>query len=141
MFLFDTDHLSILQSRNQPACSRILTRMGQHAPQVFFASIVSLHEQIMGASGMINGARNAKARLYGYVLLRQTIHHYNNYGLVDFDQKASDTFDALRSQRIRIGTMDLRIASIALANGCTVLTRNTRDFRLVPGLVIEDWTI
>jgi tRNA(fMet)-specific endonuclease VapC len=40
-----------------------------------------------------------------------------------------------------IATMDLRIASIALCQGLTSLTRNSRDFSRVPGLVVEDWTI
>lgn len=35
--------------------------------------------------------------------------------------------------------MDLKIASIALANDATVLTRNARDFGKVPNLRIEDW--
>lgn len=35
--------------------------------------------------------------------------------------------------------MDLKIASIAIANGLTLLTSNTRDFEQVPGLIVEDW--
>jgi predicted nucleic acid-binding protein len=35
--------------------------------------------------------------------------------------------------------MDLKIASIALASGATLLTRNTKDFAGVPGLRIDDW--
>ena len=50
-------------------------------------------------------------------------------------------FDGLVAKRVRIATMDLRIASIALSQGLTLLTRNARDFSKVPGLAIEDWTI
>jgi len=42
--------------------------------------------------------------------------------------------------RLRIGTMDLRIAAITLAYGATLVTRNVQDFQRIPGLVIEDWT-
>jgi tRNA(fMet)-specific endonuclease VapC len=37
--------------------------------------------------------------------------------------------------------MDLRIASIAIANQMTLLTRNRVDFERVPGLMFEDWTV
>jgi tRNA(fMet)-specific endonuclease VapC len=60
--------------------------------------------------------------------------------LLPFDQAASDHCDRLIAQRIRVGTMDLRIASIALVHGFTLLTRNLRDFQRVPNLNAEDWT-
>ena len=37
--------------------------------------------------------------------------------------------------------LDLRIASISLSQGLTLLTRNSRDFNKVSGLIIEDWTV
>jgi tRNA(fMet)-specific endonuclease VapC len=45
----------------------------------------------------------------------------------------------LRTARIRIGTQDLKIASIALADNATLLSANLVDFRQVPGLDVEDW--
>lgn len=38
-----------------------------------------------------------------------------------------------------IGTMDTMIAAHALADGLILVTHNTKDFKRVPGLVIEDW--
>jgi tRNA(fMet)-specific endonuclease VapC len=60
--------------------------------------------------------------------------------VLPFDDIAAEVFDELRSQGVRIGTMDLRIAAIALARDLTVLSRNLVDFGRVPGLRIEDWT-
>jgi tRNA(fMet)-specific endonuclease VapC len=40
----------------------------------------------------------------------------------------------------RIGRADLLIACIALAHDATVVTRNIRHFRQVPGLKIVDWS-
>lgn len=60
---------------------------------------------------------------------------------IDFDSLAATEFSNLLSQRIRLGAMDLRIAAIALARGLTILSRNLRDFRKVPNLLVEDWTV
>lgn len=54
---------------------------------------------------------------------------------------AAAEFERLRKQRIRIGTMDLKIAAIALANNATLLSKNLRDFGKVPGLKVEDWSV
>lgn len=56
-----------------------------------------------------------------------------------FDARAADQFAVLRRQRIRVGTMDLKIASIALVNEALLVTANLRDFSLVPGLRCENW--
>jgi tRNA(fMet)-specific endonuclease VapC len=37
--------------------------------------------------------------------------------------------------------MDLKIAAITIVQGAMLLTRNLVDFRKVPGLKAEDWTI
>jgi tRNA(fMet)-specific endonuclease VapC len=38
-----------------------------------------------------------------------------------------------------IGCGDLLIASIALANRATLVTRNRKDFRKLPNLGLENW--
>jgi tRNA(fMet)-specific endonuclease VapC len=56
-----------------------------------------------------------------------------------FDEAAAQEFERLRKLRVRIGTMDLKIAAIALANDALLLSANLRDFKKVPGLRIESW--
>jgi tRNA(fMet)-specific endonuclease VapC len=53
---------------------------------------------------------------------------------------AAEEFQRLQKTRIRIGTMDLKIAAIALTSNATLLTRNLIDFRKVPDLKVEDWS-
>lgn len=62
--------------------------------------------------------------------------------IIRFSDAASAVFLDLRRQKIRIGTQDLRIASIVLATeGGVLITRNRRDFSQIPGLAFEDWTV
>ena len=60
--------------------------------------------------------------------------------VLPFDEVAQAVFGPLRRQCSTVGTLDLRIASIALVTGSILLTRNFRDFEQVPGLRFEDWT-
>ena len=63
--------------------------------------------------------------------------------ILPFDSAAAKEYGLLRAvlERAgsRIGPNDLMIASIALANGLTLVTHNVAEFSRVPGLRIEDW--
>jgi tRNA(fMet)-specific endonuclease VapC len=61
--------------------------------------------------------------------------------VIPFDAAAAAVFDGLVAQRVRVATMDLRIAAIALSRGMVLVTRNVSDFGKVPGLQTEDWTV
>jgi tRNA(fMet)-specific endonuclease VapC len=60
-----------------------------------------------------------------------------------FDDEAAAHYGAMRAQLRRAGTPiggnDMLIASIALAADATLVTRNEKEFRLVPGLRVEVW--
>ena len=57
------------------------------------------------------------------------------------DDAAAAEFDRLRQNKKlkKIGQADLLIAAIAPANRATLVTRNLKDFRNVPGLQVENW--
>jgi tRNA(fMet)-specific endonuclease VapC len=46
----------------------------------------------------------------------------------------------LEATGMTIGPLDLMIGSHALAVGAILVTSNTREFRRIPGLTVEDWT-
>jgi tRNA(fMet)-specific endonuclease VapC len=141
MFLLDTDHLTLLQWRSDPETGRILARIAEHPRLMFRVSIVSFHEQTLGWNDFIRRAKTPARIARGYAMLDGLLRNFTALQVEPFDQKAAELFDSLRAQGVRIGTMDLRIASIALAGGMKVVTRNMRDFRDVPGLEVEDWTL
>jgi tRNA(fMet)-specific endonuclease VapC len=68
------------------------------------------------------------------------VENYRWIPLVDFDSATAVEFQRLKQSRLRIGTMDLKIAAITLARGATLLTRNRTDFEKVSGLIVQDWT-
>jgi len=68
------------------------------------------------------------------------LDHHRAITVLDFDDKTAAEFERLQKLRIRIGTMDLKIAAIALANNATLLSRNIKDFSKVPNLKVEDWS-
>lgn len=72
--------------------------------------------------------------------LHELLKYFNTMPMLRFDHNASTHFQALSKQFRRTGTMDLRIAAIALAHNATLVTRNVRDFAGIPSLRVEDWT-
>ena len=139
-YLLDTDHISFLQRRSGSEYQVLSAKMGQHSLADFGLPVVSFHEQALGAHSFLAQARTPAELVRGYELLKIIIESFALGRIVVFDLAACQASDALKAQKIRIGTMDLRIAALALSLGLTLLTRNLRDFSLVPGLVVEDWT-
>lgn len=103
--------------------------------------LVSFHEQVIGAHSFINCAQTNVNLARGYRLLLESLNGFAKAPVLPFDSKAISIFDKMRSQKVRVATMDLRIAAIAISNNLVLLTRNTGNFSKVPNLIIEDWTV
>jgi len=140
-YLLDTDHISILQRQTGSEFARLSVRISREPRVNLGFSIVSFHEQVLGCHAYVNRARNANDVVRGYDMLARVLRQFAVVPVVTFDANASAVLDKLGTRRLRVDTMDLRIASIALSRGLVLLTRNSADFARVPGLVTEDWTI
>jgi tRNA(fMet)-specific endonuclease VapC len=138
--LLDTDHLSVLQWEEQPACDRLLARLETIPPDNIATSIVSFHEQIQGWQAYIKRARKPEQIVSAYAKLEVLWSSFLKMNVLAFGEKAQERFEELRCQCPRLRALDLRIAGIALVSEATLLSRNLRDFRQVPDLSVEDWS-
>ena len=141
MFLLDTDHVVISQQQSMPEYDHLIQRVRQQDSSLFFVSVISFHEQVMGWNGYISRAKDLSGVVRGYERLQRVLSNFSEAQVLAFDDAAADLFEDLRKRRVRIGTMDLRIAAIALSRDMTVLSRNIADFNKVPGLKVQDWTV
>ncbi len=60
-----------------------------------------------------------------------------------FDDRAAEEYGKIRhdltKRGLLIGSNDMLIASIALANQMILVTHNLKEFERIPGLICEDW--
>jgi hypothetical protein len=81
-------------------------------------TIVSVEEVLRGWLAIIHRLRGVHRQLPAYDRLGQLFTVLSDWEIVPFDKRAADQFTILRRQHIRIGTMDLKIAAIALVRAC-----------------------
>jgi tRNA(fMet)-specific endonuclease VapC len=139
-YLLDTDHLSILQKSTGADYENLSERMARIPIREFAISVVTIHEQLLGSHTYISRAQKPQDVLRGYEFMSKLVQNFKSIPVLPFDRSASEIFSNFQSQKIKLATMDLRIASIAIANKLVLLTRNQKDFIKVTGLSIEDWT-
>ena len=133
--------LSRLLNREKYLESSILRqRIEQFPPDELFTTIITFEEQMRGWLAFIAKAKTPEQQIYAYERLHRSLEAYRNTTVLDFDENAASVFKDLKSQKIRVGAMDLKIAAIVISRNAILVSRNLRDFEEVPGLVVKDWT-
>ena len=130
LYLLDTDTCVALLRRNSP---KLLKRLQSINPVHLAMSMVTWAELQYGvqASNRVEENRAAVG------LLGQHIKS------LDWNHEAAMHYahvrHALKTKGKLIGSNDLMIAAHALSLGATVVTNNTREFKRVPQLSLENW--
>lgn len=136
LYILDTDHISLLQRGNRIVLEQLLmVPIPDRA-----TTIISLAEQFLGWWTEITRAKNETDTARSFRYLQETATFFHTLPVLPYDNTAAAEFERLRRSKVRIGTQDLRIAAIALSRNAAVITRNLRDFRQVPGLIVIDWS-
>ena len=138
MIVFDADILSELFRGSADHVRRAeAIPVEQHA-----IPVVVVEEILRGRLNEIRRAEAGKSRIgieRAYDLLKETVRYIQHFRVLSYVSDAERVYQDWRQQKIRIGTHDLRIAAICVADSATLISRNRRDFELVPGLSVEFW--
>jgi tRNA(fMet)-specific endonuclease VapC len=138
LFLLDTDILSLLEQGNP----LVQQHVNNHPLSDIALSVISIQEQMQGFLASLTRARNRQQVALAYdMLVSRLLPVWERFVVLSFSETSILRFDQLRSLRLNVGLMDLRIAAIALENNLTVVTRNQRDFGRVPGVAAVDWSV
>ena len=136
LYLLDTDTLQLLQDGNPTVVGHVrAVALTDRA-----ISVVTVEEQLSGWYTQVRKAKRPERLAWAYRGLAVAARFLSKVQIVDFDEPAIRRCELLRKRKIKVRTMDLRIAATALERNATLVTRNIRDFQLVPGLRVEDWS-
>jgi tRNA(fMet)-specific endonuclease VapC len=137
MYLLDTDTLTHLHAGN----SNVVNRLKSVDNTEVGISIITKAEILRGRIDYLIKAETGESLLKAQELLFRTELLLAELLIIPIDRSASSEFDRLRSvsKFRKIGRADLLIASITMANRATLVTRNLRHFKQIPGLKLENW--
>ncbi|OGD28511.1 MAG: twitching motility protein PilT [Candidatus Aminicenantes bacterium RBG_13_63_10] len=129
-FMLDTDSCIALIKRKG---AKMLDKLTSYAPGDVGLSTVTLAELRFGVAK--SAQKDANARALDEFLLPLEI--------ADFDETAAGVYGEVRAALEKAGTLigplDTQIGAHALSLGSVLVTHNTREFRRIPGLTVEDW--
>jgi tRNA(fMet)-specific endonuclease VapC len=129
-YLLDTNVCVDYLNGRHPAVTRAIQRA---SPDDLCVSSVAIAELRYGAEKSAHRQRN-HARLDVFL---------SEIPCVDFDSKAAAFYGRVRNTLERrgrlIGPYDLQLAAHALALGLVLVTDNTREFRRVRELKVQNW--
>jgi tRNA(fMet)-specific endonuclease VapC len=137
LYVLDTDCLSLWQYGHPEISSRIAAI----SPDELAITVITVQEQLDGWHSRLSRVSNNEQLSNLYQRLSTTVAFLARLRILPYSESAIAYYEDLVKQKLNVGKMDLRIASIVLDFGATLITRNSRDFSRISGVVVEDWTI
>ena len=137
MHLLDTDTLTHLHAGH----GKVVERLRRCDDVEIGIAIVTKAEVLRARYDFLLKAADTEQLLRAQDWLERSEALLRQLLIVPFDDRTAVEFERLREMRTvrKIGHADLLIASIALANRATLVTRNLRHFRQVPELILVNW--
>jgi len=119
MVILDTDHLTIIQRQSQPTYSILTTRLRHVSPSDLSTTIINVEEQMRGWLAVIGRSKRVQQEIGAYRHLYALLAFFGAIPILEFDEPAAERYLQLRRSHLRLGSMDLKIAAIAISRGAT----------------------
>jgi tRNA(fMet)-specific endonuclease VapC len=139
MILLDSDHLTVLKYRGSERYIRLTERLQAAGSVPVGTTIVNVEEQMRGWLASLAKERAVLRQVPAYRELAALFEFFSKLQIAVFSVDAANRFQDLRKTGVKIGSMDLKAACIALVHDATLLTANRKDFEKVPGLRFDNW--
>lgn len=136
LFVLDTDTLTLFERGN----AAVAAHVAEHAPEEIAISVVTVEEQLSGWYTQLRQAKGPQKLAWAYRQLAATVRFLRHVQILEYEEAGIRRYEGLRKLRLKVRKMDLQIAATALEHGGRIVTCNVRDFKLVPGLPVEDWS-
>jgi tRNA(fMet)-specific endonuclease VapC len=141
MILLDSDHLTVLKYRNSERFHHLTSRLQGAGNELVGTTIVNVEEQMRGWLASLAKERSVPRQVPAYRELASLFEFFSKLHMAHFTAEAATRFQEMRANKVKIGTMDLKTACIAIVHSAVLLTANRKDFEKVPGLHFENWLI
>ena len=138
MILIDSDHFSVIANQRDRKHSKLVARLGA-CDDIVGVPIVVVEEVLRGRLAKLRRIQKLTDLITPYEQLGESIRFLSNFVVAPWNAAAAERMAALKGARLRVGTQDLRIASIALAQDALLISANLVDFEQVPKLRVENW--
>jgi tRNA(fMet)-specific endonuclease VapC len=141
IYILDTDLYTLSEIPDSPEFGRLRARVAQLPREdEVVTTVITYEEQTRGWLAYAAKSRAMEHQVKAYGRLKRHLRAYLKIEVLDFDTVAAQEFERLQALRLRVGTLDQKIAAITITLHATLLSRNVRDFGKIPGLRVEDWT-
>jgi tRNA(fMet)-specific endonuclease VapC len=90
---------------------------------------------------LLRRSRTPDRLALAYQRLAEAVPFLAQFAILPFPESTILRFEQLLTLRLGVAAKDLHIAAITLENAAILVSRNLRDFRRIPGLTVEDWTV
>jgi len=137
LYVLDTDMATLLRRGHGRVCQNVAS----HPTTDLAVTVLTIEEQLSGWYRLLRTVMRPPQVAQAYQELAEAVQFFGSWQILPYSVPAIACYDRLQALKTHVRKTDLRIAAVTLKHSGILVTRNLRDFRRVPNLIVEDWAV